>query len=346
MENRAAFMRGRFGVMSHWLYNPVDTPVPQGELASQVDQWNRRVDAFDTQALADQLQSVGAGWFILTIGQNSGFYCAPNPVYDALVGYPLSKCAQRDLFADLARALKKRGIRAIAYLPSGAPCYDPQAMQRLEWTDGALRDANGVMLRGAGHYRLEDLSLRLASFQRKWEQVITCWAQAWGDLCDGWWIDGVYYANAMYRFDQEPNFDSLARALRSGNPRAAICLNQGILRTDQITVQSVQEDYTAGELGAYLYVPFGRKKAEPALMDGRVADAQLHLLSFLGEQWGQGVSPRLPPALSVAWTQEVLAHHGAVTWDVPTGSDGKIAPAFLPVLRQMGELCAAPAGMI
>ncbi len=100
---RADWMRdARWGVFMHFLAECTDLPA---------DQWNRRIDGFDVEALAIQLHSVRAGWFTITLGQNSGHYLTPNSVYDRLTGIQPSKCANRDLIADLHQALSKRGIR-------------------------------------------------------------------------------------------------------------------------------------------------------------------------------------------------------------------------------------------
>jgi hypothetical protein len=42
-----------------------------------VDQWNKLVDGFDVEAMARRLQSVGAGYYQISIGQNSGYYLRP-----------------------------------------------------------------------------------------------------------------------------------------------------------------------------------------------------------------------------------------------------------------------------
>lgn len=62
----------KWGVMCHFLGTP--------ELTSH--EWNRRVDGFDTEALATQLEYTGARYFLFTVGQNSGHYCSPNAAYD------------------------------------------------------------------------------------------------------------------------------------------------------------------------------------------------------------------------------------------------------------------------
>src|SRR5690349_254781 len=80
-----------------------------------VGEWNRLVDGFDAEALAKQLQSAGAGYYQITIGQNSGYYLAPNSVYDRTTGITPSKCSRRDVVADLFDALDKRGIKLMVY---------------------------------------------------------------------------------------------------------------------------------------------------------------------------------------------------------------------------------------
>ena len=157
MSRQDWFTGKRWGMFTHYL------PVPAGDGTGQycsAEDWNRRIDRFDAELLASHLHEVGADYFCITIGQNSGHYCAPNPVYDELVGISPSKCTRRDLIADISAALAPYGIDLWVYLPSGAPCAEPQAVERLEWVDG----------RGE----------RLASFQRKWEAVIREWSLRWG----------------------------------------------------------------------------------------------------------------------------------------------------------------------
>ncbi len=113
------FMKARCGAFTHYL---------TGADMSAED-WNRRVDSFDTESLAKRLHDAGTRYYFITIGQNSGHYCAPNAAYDAVVGLKPSKCSKRDLVADLYDALAPRGIKLFVYLPSGAPAADPVAMK-------------------------------------------------------------------------------------------------------------------------------------------------------------------------------------------------------------------------
>src|SRR5262249_44579737 len=150
---------------------------------------------------AGQLKSVGAGYYIISIGQNSGYYLAPNAAYDKLTGITPSKLSRRDLVADLYEALHKQGIRLIVYLPSGAPGRDKEAVSALQWQNGPYRNKE---------------------FQQKWEQIIGEWSSRWGRKVAGWWFDGCYWPNTMYRTVDGPNFATFAAAARAGNPDSAV----------------------------------------------------------------------------------------------------------------------------
>ncbi len=268
----------------------------------------RLVDGFDTEGLARQLESTGAGYLILTIGQNSGHYLAPNKTYDALVGIHPSKCSRRDLIADMQRALAPRGMRLMAYLPAGAPDQDKVAMQRLEWTRGA-------------HPNRE--------FQSKWERVIQEWSSRWGAKVSGWWFDGCYWPNTMYRSPQPPNFASFAASARKGNPGSIVAFNRGVL----VPIVSIteQEDYTAGETDEPQRIRYSE-----FWQDG----AQFHMLSYLGHRWSGG-PPRFTAAQAAEWTGRIVGQGGVVSWDVPTDPRGLIPAEFLEQLREIGKTVKA-----
>ena len=127
------FAKCGWGVFCHYLGA---APSSGGGAELTADAWNRQVDAFDADALARQLADVGAPYFFLTIGQNSGHFLAPNPTYDEYVSLRPSKCSRRDLVSDLHAALRPWGIELLVYLPAGAPAADPVAVTRLGWEWG------------------------------------------------------------------------------------------------------------------------------------------------------------------------------------------------------------------
>lgn len=309
MNRQDWFAGKRWGVFTHYL------PVPAGDGTGaycSAEEWNQRVDQFDVELLAKNLHEVGADYFCITIGQNSGHYCSPNPVYDELVGISPSKCSRRDLILDIANALESYGIDLWAYLPSGAPCAEPQAIERLEWEDKGNQPGNRN---------------RLVSFQRKWESIIREWSMRWGTKVKGWWIDGCYFPDDMYNFPDEPNFASLAAALRAGNPDAVVCFNRGL--EYPFLIQSESDDFTAGEVGEKLPIPSNQDLEN-------LGGKKLHVLSYLGRTWSDGL-PRFPDELAVGYTKLIVEKGGIITWDAPLEYGGGIPEAYMHQMKKINE---------
>ena len=308
-------MEAKWGVFMHYM---ADTVLKGDQLT--VENWNKAVDAFDVNGLAEQLASAGAGYFVLTLGQNSGFYCSPNRTYDKLTGITPSKCARRDLVSDLSEALRVKHIRLMVYLPAGAPDRDREAMKALEWKAGQFP----LWTYENGKPKGQDD--RLVAFQKKWESVIAEWSKRWGQRVSGWWFDGCYYPDAMYRNAEAPNFASFAAAARSGNLGSIVGFNPGVL--NPIITLTPEEDYTAGEINDPGKVVCG----------GRWVDkAQFQMLSYLGPSWCQK-PPRFKVDQVVTFTQGITDKGGAVTWDVPpAGVNGHIPDDFLAQLRAIGK---------
>jgi hypothetical protein len=304
------FRDARWGVFFHFLGGAASTT----EHGLSLAEWNRRAEDFDVDGLAEQLAEIGAGYLCLTIGQNSGHYCAPNATYRELVGADLYACSDRDLVSDLADALRPRGIRLLVYLPNGAPAAVPEICERLGWEWGFVDP-------WPGGWRGPRTGKRLAEFQVKWEAVIREWSLRWGEKVSGCWVDGCYFADEMYRHADAPNFASFAAALKAGNPNSIVAFNPGVL----VPVISMTEfeDYTAGEISTAL--PVG-DAAHP--LSRFVDGAQLHILTYLGGTWGAG-EPRFPDALVAGYTRYLNGLEGVITWDVPPSPRGHIPSAFV-----------------
>lgn len=304
------FHQAKWGVFLHYL---AELHLSKESLTP--DAWNRLVDNFNVPGLVRQLQETGAGYCFLTIGQNSGYFCSPNATYDALVGHQPSRLSRRDLIADLADALQNTGIHLLVYLPSLAPANDAQAVERLRC--------------------IPDTDPRLTDFQRHWETIIREWSVRWGKRVHGWWIDGCYTADQMYRHPEPPNFRSFAAAMKDGNPDSLVAFNTGV--RNPIISATEYEDYTAGEISNTLPT----NGEEPCVIPvGRwVHCAQYHLLSFLGGCWAKG-QPRFTDAMVAAYTRYVNSWGGVVTWDVPHQPDGLIPEAFV---RQLMAFRRTPA---
>jgi hypothetical protein len=304
-SNRADWMSAaRWGVMNHYLADWIARTTHQ---PMTIERWNSLIDHFDVEALGAQLKSAGAAYYQISIGQNSGYYLSPNATYDRLTGITPSKCSRRDLVADLYDALHKQGIRLLVYLPSGAPGGDATARQALEWQTGPHRNRE---------------------FQLKWEAIIREWSKRWGIKVEGWWFDGCYWPNAMYRAGDAPDFATFAAAARAGNPNSAVAFNPGVFH--RILSMTPHQDFIAGEIDDPSLIQIRRQTGNQ--IDG----AQIHVLSHLGEQWGMG-APRFQIEQVVEWSTKLVKAGGAITWDVPVQPGGTMTPEFMKQLTALGE---------
>ena len=290
---RADWLReARLGVFVHFL-----PPDPAG-LA--------RVGDFDVEALARQLTRAGARYLVLTLGQNSGFFNAPNATYERKAGYrPGERCSRRDLPLDLHRALQSKGIRLMLYLPCQVPNQDARAQRAFGLPEGA-----------------KDQPID-ARFAREWAEVIHEWSARYGDKIAGWWFDGGY---AHVRFDEEIA-GLYAEAVKRGNPGAIVTFNPGV----KLIRHTRAEDYTAGELNE----PFS------VLPSSRwVEGSQWHALTYLGSTWGRR-DTRYPAERWRDWFREVVAKGGVVTfdlgpnWDPNAGPIGSLAEAQVEQVRAL-----------
>ena len=239
------------------------------------------VQEFDVDALARQLQTLGAKYFVLTLGQNSGYFNSPNAAYDRCTGYaPGERCSMRDLPLDLYQALKPKGIRLMLYLPCQTPNRDARAQRAFGLAQGPRDQPIDI------------------EFARKWAQVIQEWSDRYGDKVAGWWFDGGY---DRVRFNEEIA-EIYAQAVKHGNPKAIVTFNPGV----RLIRHTRAEDYTAGELNE----PF---KVLPA--SRWVEGSQWHALTYLGSRWSAR-DTRYPAEEWAQWVRTAVSQGGAVTLDM------------------------------
>lgn len=250
-----------------------------------------KVNDFDVPALAQQLEWMGAKYFVFTLGQNSGWMNAPNATYDRISGYQTGeRCAQRDLPLDLYRALHAKGIRLMLYLPCQVPNRDTRAQKAFGLPQGP-----------------KDQPLDLA-FAKQWASVIHEWSARYGDKVSGWWFDGGY----QHIHFNEDIARLYADAVKRGHPKAIVTFNPGV----KLIRYTQAEDYTAGELND----PFGVVPASRW-----VNGSQWHALTFLGSTWGKR-NVRQPTARWREWFLKVTTQGGAVTLDMGPNWDPKAGP--------------------
>ena len=192
-------------------------------------------NAFDVNEFADKVETMGAGYVLFSVGQNRGYVSTTSAIYDnnsppcPTSGTESTTVAKgcknqtgknkadftptRDLVLDLAKALKAKGIRTIAYTPCGAPN---------RWTGVNLGDGQ----RPQWYY-----------------DFVKERTQAWGGNISGWWFDGCY--------DNCPSSDAPKKfwdSTTAVNNKLAISFNNGIGIPKSFRSRSGYDHYTPGEM--------------------------------------------------------------------------------------------------
>jgi alpha-L-fucosidase len=286
----------KYGVFMHFL------PANEKQLA--------QVKEFDTGSLAKQLEQAGAGYFVITLGQNSGYMISPNATYDRYAGYAAGeRCSTRDLPLDLHEALRKKGIKLMLYLPCQAPNRDVRAQKAFGLREGP-----------------QDQPITV-EFARKWAEVIQEWSDRYGERVSGWWFDGGY---KWVGFDQEIA-KIYSAAVKHGNPNAIATFNPGV----SLVHWTDAEDYTAGELNEPLNVlPTSRW----------LGGSQWHALTYLGSNWGQR-DARYSTQQWVDWVMAVTTKEGVVTLDTGPNWDSAKGPIGSLAAQPLADLSAIKAAL-
>ena len=291
----------KWGVFNHFLGHGIKT----------ADEWNAKVAAYDVRKVADQLEACGAKFYFLTLMQGRRWTCAPNATYDRIAGTkPGEACATRDLPMELSGALQKRGIDLYLYYTGDGPYMDKEIGPRFGFTEPRFLGVTGP-------------------FVEKWASVLEEYAVRYGDRVRGWWIDGCYAGYLRYT---EELLEPYAKAVRKGNPDAAIALNNGV--EDHYARYSRHADFTAGEFNDFYCVPSGRF----------VGGAQAFALIPLGA-WGADGSPawgcggcKRGADYVADYVKLVNANGGVVAIDVRVGDDGSWLPEQMEVLKAVGRI--------
>lgn len=184
----ASWMRqAGFGLMLHWTRESAPARGPTKPYAQAVED-------LDVDNLAENLRSTGAGFVVFTTAHGYQDFPAPLAALDkALQG----RTCRRDLIADLAASLQRKGLRLMLY-------HNPGTAQDPAWVE-----ASG--LKTADRTRYFNL----------WQAMISEAGDRYGDKLAGWWFDD----GATRLYPQNAPWASLHRAARSGHSARLIGFN-------------------------------------------------------------------------------------------------------------------------
>lgn len=284
-ESRPLALAGKVGVFCHFL--------PDAATFG-------RLDEFDVKGLVADLKRMRPDYFVLTLGQNSGYYCSPNATLERIAGYaPNARCSRRDIPREIIEGLRGSGIRFGLYLPNQPANQDAKMEDAFGFSSDV--DAGG----GAADRKFTSVG------SDNWAKAIEEWSVRYGSDVALWWFDGGYQ---WLGFSDE-HAAKYRRAVRKGNPAALVSFNPGV----GFPATEKQSDYWAGEERECLTkLPvYGGVNAE-----GR----PWQVLTFMGHEWGEP-DCRFDDEQLRIWLAEATRRGGAVSLDVHIDCPGGRIPA-------------------
>ena len=297
------FQRARYGIMVHWTSESMPR---NGERKPYAE----AVDAFNVEAFAEQMAQTGAGFVVFTTSHAEQMFPAPLAALDAVLP---GRTTRRDLVADLAAALERRGLRLMLYHHLGSS-RDP------EW------------LSASGFWDTDT-----SRFFAHWRAIIGEVGTRYGDRLAGWWFDDgsvTFYAHGA-------PWEELTRAARAGNPNRLIGFNPWELNSPTM----FQDLY----LGEGKHEPAGcglrlRRGGDGRYPDGPHEGLQGSACLVAGGTWVHTRRDAEPAA--VDGTPEALAgrirgfmeHRNVPIFNLEITQDGVISPQAIDTFRAAAAL--------
>jgi hypothetical protein len=186
-SNPTWFQNARYGMMVHWTKQSVP-------LQGDAKPYEQAVADFDVEKFADDMKSTGAGFVVFTTSHAMHYFPGPLKALDEILP---GRTAKRDLPADLAKALGKRGMKLFLYYHLGAH-DDPE------------------FLKASGFWETDT-----TKFFGNWQKMISEVGQRYGKQLAGWWFDD---GSTNYYYRSAP-WEALAKAAKAGFPQRFISFN-------------------------------------------------------------------------------------------------------------------------
>ncbi len=284
----------RYGFMVHWTSRSCPRHGPRKPYAEAVRD-------FDVEAFASQAQAGGAGFVVFTTSHAEMYFPAPIRALDRILP---GRTTERDLVADLAAALGRRGIRLMLYYHLGA-------------------GDDSAWLRACGFWETDT-----ARVFANWVAVVSEVGQRYGDKLAGWWFDdgaiSYYYRSAPW--------EQLTRAAKAGNPRRLVGYNPW-----ELPSPTEFQDFFCGE-------GFADPAGDGTLPEGgsgRYANGLQACATLITEgDWGHFRENAEPgrPRWTAAEMTALLAQFGArgnvPIFNLEIGQEGALAPATIAMFGQ------------
>lgn len=291
------FAEAGYGVWFHFLDLTTPRRGPRKPYAQAVND-------LDVEALASLVEETGAAYVILTT--NHGDPTCPAPIRSWEELHP-GWTTRRDLIADFAGALNRRGKRLLLYMNC------PGLGNLLQGSGGAIDQPK---------YSEEKYAEILV-------KVFTEFGLRYGDRVAGYWLDSWFQTTESY-----PNlpFEALSRAIKAGYPDRMVAYNYWTF-----PIETEWQDYWAGELTDLPLKRFGSRY----IRRGAGKGLQAHSAIRLDDPWFHITpntdiqAPRYTAAQLTEYISTCMEDQAAVTFGVGIYQDGTISDPSRQVLRQL-----------
>ena len=290
------FVKAAYGVWFHFFDLTTPRRGPRKPYAQAVND-------LDVEALVSLVEETGAGYVILTI--NLGNPTCPAPIRSWEELHP-GWTTQRDLIADFAGALNRRGMRLLLYM-------------NCPGLGGLLQSSVGVDRPTCSEERYAEILVT----------VFTEFGLRYGNRVAGYWLDSWFQTTQSY-----PNlpFEALSRAIKAGYPDRMVAYNHWAF-----PIETEWQDYWAGELTDLPLKRFGSRY----IRRGAGKGLQAHSAIRLDDNWFHITpntdirSPRYTAAQLTEYIKTCMEDQAVVTFGVGIYQDGTISEASRQVLRQV-----------
>ena len=301
------FARAGYGLWFHFL----DLTMPPKGPNKPYEQ---AVNELDVEKLVGMVAETGAKYMMWAV--NHGNPTCPAPIKSWEKLHP-GFTTKRDLIAELADALGKRGIRLMLYMnPPGV---------------GGM-DLNPGTVNGIPRYNEDEYASQLIAVFREF-------GERYGNRVAGYWFDSTFEATECY-----PNlpFEAINDAVKAGYPDRLVAWNNWVFPHE-----TEWQDYFAGELTDLPVKSYGGRYIGYGVAKG----LQSHVALRFDADWLhiKQDTPMPPPRYKAKDLADFIrasqAEQVPVTLGVGIFQDGSWGPEALPVLREVGRLVrgAAPA---
>lgn len=303
LDNRVAWMEGQWG----FRFN-----MPGMKQADALAE-------FDVQKMMKQIKVLDTATWVqinITQGANGSYYTSPHAELAKHVSPDI--VPKRDLFGEMLDALNKQGFKVIVYFATEGPTMGKHPEKALP----------GVI----DTWKQYAKSRKMTPEEAVAEIIVKEYSLRYGTKISGWWFDHAKYGDIK----------ALEKAVRAGNPNAALTFNVG---GSPKLLTCPESDFTAGH-------PTPMKRQSPASKKNEVAIKLIeknnyingslgHFFPPMQATWNSG-KPAFETEQAIDWTLRIVESKGAITWAVALAdTKKKRAPLASFQFNQLKEINAA-----